>query len=156
MKKQIIMILILIIFSCVALFSSCNDSKGIQVKNELDPEAFDKIDVESEAITPMYLPSTINQKNTNVGYSKSGLTASITSDESVLANLTFINNETDKADSDYPSNSGYAFISEEDGNTTINYRISDLWVCLITSDKISRQELEKVINSFVIRSVPQE
>ncbi len=159
MKRRVflcLMAVILIIFSCVAFFSSCQSIKQttLQINNELDPKTLDASDIANEVVAPMYLPQELNGKQANLSYEKTGLTAAIKADEVVLASFIFSKIEGDEESKDYPSAAGEAYVSQDGDRVTIQYRMSASWVCKITSDYISASELEKVLNSMTIRSVP--
>jgi hypothetical protein len=158
MNKLITKLLIFTAIGCIGLVVACSVSNSepytLEVKNDLVSEELDKMDIECEAIAPLYLPAFLDRKDINLIYQKSGLSASIKDGEDILADFRFSNNAIDNADLDYPLTIGDAYVSENNGQVILNYRMSDLWVCMITSGKISTPELEKVINSLTVRTVP--
>ena len=156
--KKFTLLFILIFIGCVGFSTACTHSVSepntLSIKNELTAEQVDQIDIGNAAIAPMYLPEASDGKKVNLSYHKTGLSAAILSDQTTLASFTFSRNENDESDSDYPSTVSDAFEYEDDSKITVHYRISELWVCEITSDKLSRQELEKVLNSLTFRENP--
>ena len=140
MKRRVflcLMAVILIFFSCVAFFSSCQSIKQttLQINNELDPKTLDASDIANQVVAPMYLPQELNREQANLCYEKTGLTAAIKDDEAVLASFEFSKIEGD--DADYPSTVGQANVSQIDDKVTLRYRMSDSWVCEVSSEQIS-------------------
>lgn len=140
------------IIGCMLLFTSCNASENkpdtLLVENSLDPAELEQLDIAREAIAPLYLPSELYSS-----YHKSGLTATIEADNSIIANFEFYKLASGASDEHFPS-PGEAIVSESNDTIVIYYRMSDSYGCVITSDSLSKQELENIINSFTIRSVP--
>ncbi len=156
MKKYVILMFILIL--CVGIIASCDNTDGlmntVQIINELDSKSLDETDVGTAAIAPMYLPVTSDGKETNMSYHKSGLSASINNGDNTLASFAFSKNETVSADNSVPSTVGDAFFTDNNGDITVCYRMSEQWVCKVISSSLSSQELEKVLNSLTVRDVP--
>lgn len=134
------------------LFTSCNASENkpdtLLVENSLDPAELEQLDIAREAIAPLYLPSGLYP-----GYHKSGLTATLEADNNTIANFDFCELTPGASGEHFPS-PAEALVSESNDTIVIYYRMSDSYGCIITSDSLSKQELEKIINSFTIRSVP--
>ena len=152
MKRCYMPFFLATIIGCMLLFTSCNASENkpdtLLVENSLDPAELEQLDIAREAIAPLYLPSKLYSS-----YHKSGLTATIEADNNIIANFDFCE-LTPGASSEHFPLPEEAFVSESNDTTVIYYRMSDSYGCIITSDSLSKQELEKIINSLTIRSVP--
>lgn len=154
MKRDCIPFFFAAVIGCMLLLTSCNASKSkldtLLVENSLDPTTLEQLDIEQEAIAPLYLPS---EPYANSSYHKSGLTATIETDNNIIVNFEFYQLASGASDEHFPS-PGEALVTQSNDTIILYYRMSDSYGCIITSDLLSKQELEKIINSFTIRSIP--
>lgn len=155
MKWRYILFFSIAMIGCIGFCASCDISESksdtISVKNSISPTELEQLDIKQAPIAPLYLPSVVDNRAINPSYHKSGLTATIEADQNTIVSFEFCKLEAD--DASFPS-SGEALVTEDDSKIVLHYRMSDSYGCIIASDSLSKQELEKIINSFTIRSVP--
>lgn len=148
-----LLISILIIVLCMC---SCNQTSvqeySITINNDIKSSELDSLDVERAAVAPMYIPQQMDGNSINCGYYKSGLDAYIYVDNETIVKFAFIELQNDSDKIRFPS-VGEARIIEGLDYARIYYRLSKENGCIVTSETVTVDVLEKILNSFTIRKM---
>lgn len=141
------------VFVFILCMCSCNPASDeeyiITIDNDIESSELDSLDIEKTAIAPMYLPQQMNDNSINCEYQKSGLDALINVDDQTIVKFAFVKVQDDET-SNFPS-VGEAKVIACKNHTKIYYRLSNENGCIVTSENVTADELEKILNSFTVR-----
>lgn len=150
-KNFTFLLFLLILTLCMCSCSQASDQEySITINNDIESSELDSVDVERVAVAPLYLPQQIDDNSINSEYHKSGLDAYINVDNRIIVKFTFVKIQSDTDKRSFPS-VGEAHVVASLDYTEIYYRMSKEYGCVVTSETLPIDELERILNSFTIR-----